>query len=414
MSATSNRTSSPPVATPTGLRRYIVVISHRTIRWAFLGSLIARLTQTMVPLALLLFARQQLGGFGGAGTVVAIYALTASFGFPVIGRMVDRRGPSVLIVAAIINAAGIIAIVMAPTGLIWPLAAIAGVSTPPLGAAIRSVFVRGFDRPSDQASAMSLDTIGTELMFISGPALVAALVALASPKTGLLLAVVVSLIGTGLFAATAGRAKNEPTRAGNRSRGLWSLVPLLLIVAMQMSAIGFIEVAIIARAIELNSASAAGVLLAIWAAGSVVGGLTFGARDWPGSVQKQCGVLLGLTALGFCTLVIGHNLAVLYPLMFLAGLAVSPSATTLATICGRLAPPHNRTEAFTWLASATGLGGAGGYALGGVLVSHTNAVTAFLTGAAIPVLAVVLVLALPTRRLSGATDDDTEDNAPPT
>ncbi|MEV0395267.1 MFS transporter [Polymorphospora rubra] len=415
MSTAPDQTSAPPVAVPVGMRRYLVVVSHRTIRWAFLGSLIARLTQTMVPLALLLFAQQHLGGLGAGGAVVAIYAITAGFGFLVIGRMVDRRGPYVLVIAAAINAAGIIALVVVPAPFIWPLAAVAGVSTPPLGAAIRSVFIRSFGKPSERTSALSLDTIGTEVMFIMGPALVAAVVVVASPMTALLIAAVVSLIGTGLF-ARAGWSKGEQIRATTRSRELLdrrllALAPLLLIVAMQMAAIGFIEVGIIARAIELRSTAAAGVMLAVWAAGSVAGGLAFGTRDWPGGIRRQCGVLLGLTGLGFCTLLAGQNLAVLYPLMFLAGLAISPSATTLATICGLLAPAHCRTEAFTWLASATSLGGAGGYALGGVLVSHTNAGTAFLIAAALPVLAVVLVLTLPARRLSGVTGGGTEDSA---
>lgn len=414
MSTAPDQTSAPPAAVPVGVRRYLVVVSHPTIRWAFPGSLIARLTQTMVPLALLLFAQEHLGGLGAGGAVVAIYAVTASFGFVVIGRMVDRRGPYVLVIAAAINAAGIIALVVVPAPFIWPLAAVAGVSTPPLGAAIRSVFIRSFGKPSERASALSLDTIGTEVMFIGGPALVAALVVVASPMTALLIAVVVGLVGAGLFAATAGWSKGAQIRATTRhrrllDRGLLALAPLLLIVAMQMAAVGFIEVGIIARAIELGSTSAAGVLLAVWAAGSVAGGLAFGTRDWPGGIRRQCGVLLGLTGLGFCTLLTGQNLVVLYPLMFLAGLAISPAATTLATICGLLAPAHCRTEAFTWLASATGLGGAGGYALGGVLVSHTNAGTAFLVAAAIPVLAVVLVLTLPARRLPGVTGGGAED-----
>ncbi len=416
MSTAPDQTSAPPVDTPVGVRRYLVVASHRTVRWAFLGSLIARLTQTMVPLALLLFAQQHLGGLGAGGAVVAIYAVTASFGFVVLGRMVDRRGPYVLVIAAAINAAGIIALVVVPAPFIWPLAAVAGASTPPLGAAIRSVFIRSFSKPSERTSALSLDTIGTEVMFIGGPALVAALVVVASPMTALLIAGVVSLVGTGLFAAMAGWSKGEHIRAITRSRGLLdrgllALAPLLPIVAMQMAAVGFIEVGVIARAIELGSTSAAGGLLAVWAAGSVAGGLAFGTRDWPGGIRRQCGVLLGLTGLGFCTLLTGQNLAALYPLMFLAGLAIAPAATTLATICGLLAPARCRTEAFTWLASATGLGGAGGYALAGVLVSHTNAGTAFLIAAAIPLLAVVLVLTLPARRLSGVTGGGTEDSA---
>ncbi|WP_406161783.1 MFS transporter [Streptomyces canus] len=393
---------SPPPA-PTGLRRYMVVMSHRTIRWAFLGSLTSRLTQTMTPLALLLFTQEHFGGFGAGGAVVALYSFSASVGFPIVGRLVDHRGAIVLAVAATVNAAGIVTLALAPPQLIWPLTVIAGLFTPPLGAAMRSVFIRRLNRSSEQASAFSLDAISTEVMFITGPALVGVLIATASSLIALLTAATLSLLGTGLFVATAGSVRSGSTRSRTYGCDLRQFVPLLFVVMLQMAAVGLVEVGITARAIELKATSAAGALLALWAAGSVVGGLVFGTRDWPGDVRRQSAVLLGLTSLGFGALSIGQSTTAVCLLMFAAGLALSPAATTLAAMCGLLAPPHMRTEAFTWLASANGLGGAGGFALGGVLISHGSAQTAFVCAAAIPLLALLPMMTLLAKRFSHAT-----------
>jgi hypothetical protein len=155
-----------------------------------------------------------------------------------------------------------------------------------------------------------------------------------------------------------------------------------------MAAIGFVEVAATARVIHFGDAAAAGTVLAVWAAGSMTGGLVYGGRDWPGKSTMKLRVLLLLLAAGFAIASAAGSLAVLYPLMFAAGLACAPAAAALTTSFSAYA---NRTESFAWLASASSLGGSAGYAAAGLLVAHAPVTIAFLVGTALLAVSAAIV-----------------------
>jgi predicted MFS family arabinose efflux permease len=123
--------------------------------------------------------------------------------------------------------------------------------------------------------------------------------------------------------------------------------------------------------------------------GSVVGGLIYGGRDWPGTVARQLCVLLLLVGGGFAFVAAAPTLAWLYPLMFVAGLACAPAATALTTSFSRAS--GGRTESFAWLASSSNLGGSFGYAAAGLLLAHTGITITILVGAAFPAAAAAAV-----------------------
>jgi hypothetical protein len=183
-------------------------------------------------------------------------------------------------------------------------------------------------------------------------------------------------------AAVRRTGRDRPTRQAAR------LAPWLAIGSAQMAAVGFVEVAATARVIHLGDPAAAGTVLAVWAVGSMSGGLVYGGRDWPGRATGQLRALLLLLAAGYAIVSVAGNLAALFPLMFVAGLACAPAATALAT---GFSAQASRTMSFAWLASATSLGGSAGYAVGGYLVTHAPITTAFLVGAALAVIAAALV-----------------------
>lgn len=159
--------------------------------------------------------------------------------------------------------------------------------------------------------------------------------------------------------------------------------------ACQMAALGFVEVPMTARAVQAGHPAAAGTLLAIWAAGSAAGGLTYGARNWSGTVARQLAVLLLLFAAGFAALAAARTLPPLYPLIFLAGLSCSPAAALITSFsqASRSAGGAEHFEHFAWLASCNNLGGSVGYAAAGLLVAHSSVTTTILAGAALPALA---------------------------
>jgi len=375
----------------TGWRRYKPVWSVRPVRRAFAGTLIARTAQTMLPLTILLLVRQRTGSFAEAGIAVAVSGLAAVAGGPVTARLADRRGPHVLVVAGAVNAASLVLLAVTTSPAVsWIAVAAAGLSVPPLTAALRATITVGLTTERDRAAAFSLDAIATELLFVAGPALVSAAAALGGIADALFAASGLVVTGSALIAAArtvrppVPAAAIRPLRSGQAAR----LAPWLAIGSAQMAAVGFVEVAATARVIHLGDSAAAGTVLAMWAVGSMTGGLIYGGRDWPGHATGQLRVLLLLLAAGYAIVSVAGDLAALYPLMFVAGLACAPAATALTTSFSAYA---NRTESFAWLASATTLGGSAGYAAGGYLVAHAPITTAFLVGVALPVLAAAIV-----------------------
>lgn len=372
-------------------RRYEPVWSVRPVRRAFAGTLIARTAQTMLPLTILLLFRQRTGSFAEAGIAVAVSGLAAVVGGPVTARLADTRGPQVLAAAGAVNAASLVLLAVAASPAVsWIAVAAAGVSVPPLTAALRATITVGLTTDRDRAAAFSLDAIATELLFVAGPVLVSAATALGGTADALFAAGGLVVTGSALItrAAAGSRPVAVAAVAAIRRSGRSPALPWLLIGSAQMAAIGFVEVAATARVIHLGHPAAAGAVLAVWAAGSMTGGLLYGGRDWPGPATGQLRALLLLLAAGYAIVSAAGNMAALYPLMFVAGLACAPAAAALTTSFSAYA---SRTESFAWLASASSLGGSAGYAAGGYLVAHAPITAAFLVGAALAVAAAAIV-----------------------
>jgi predicted MFS family arabinose efflux permease len=101
-----------------------------------------------------------------------------------------------------------------------------------------------------------------------------------------------------------------------------------------------------------------------------------------------------LTALALATLVAGWitTLPALAVVLAVAGLAVAPTYVVAYLAADLSSVPDMRTEATTWIATASNLGGAAGAAVARYLIDRTSAATA-LSGAGTALALAVLVLA---------------------
>jgi hypothetical protein len=390
---------------PRGWRRYGPVWSVRPVRRAFAGTLIARMAQTMIPLTLLLLFRERTGSFAAAGVAVAAFGLAFVAGGPVTARLADQWGTWIMAGAGAVSAASLVLLgVAASPAVSWIAVVIGGVSVPPLSSALRATIVVGLTAEGDRAAAFSLDAIATELLFVAGPGLVSAAAALGEVADALFVAAGLVLAGSAVIARAAGRdvRRSRPIAAAgrhSRARRTALLAPWLAVGAAQMGAIGFVEVAVTARVVQLGDPAAAGTILAVWAAGSIAGGLAYGGRDWPGPAVRQLRVLLLLLAVGLAMVTAAGSMVLLYPLMFAAGIACAPAVTALTTSFSAAGTGAdvaagtgaNRTQRFAWLASASSLGGSAGYAAAGLLLAHATITTTILAGAALPVAAAAIV-----------------------
>src|SRR3977135_1076594 len=121
------------------------IASSAGLRRMFATSILARLPLAMLSIGLLVHARHLTGSVAAAPAVTGAGAVALGAGGPVLGRLVDRRGQtSVLLATATVAATLLVAIAVQPVGaslaVLIALAAGIGLAEPPVGACVRPSF----------------------------------------------------------------------------------------------------------------------------------------------------------------------------------------------------------------------------------------------------------------------------------
>ena len=241
-----------------------------------------------------------------------------------------------------------------------------------------------------------------EVAFITGPLVVAALIAFASPTVAVLANAGFAVAGTLIFVASRasrswrGSAGHVSWAGPLRSRGILAL--LLVEVAFGVS-IGAMEISITAFATGEGSSSLSGVLIAVQAAASMAAGLWYGSRHHEAPAGERLPLICLLMTLGFVPLLFTTSIIEALPLMLVSGFAFAPSGTVMYALVDELAPRGTATEAFTWTITSVVVGVAAGSALGGTLVSGGHPHRGFVaTVAAAAVACAAAYLARPVLR----------------
>lgn len=163
---------------------------------------------------------------------------------------------------------------------------------------------------------------------------------------------------------------------------------LLTVVAIGVT-VGAIEVSLPAY-VEREGArpAAAGILLAVWSVGSIVGGLVYGGLHLSTPPRRQVPVLVGALALGTALPLLATGPLVMGLALFAFGLTLAPFSACNSVLLGEAAPRGTTTEAFAWNTSMLFGGAAVGSALAGVLVEQIGPPAGLAVATAAGVLAV--------------------------
>ena len=384
--------------TPTVLQRYATVLRGRGTAAPLTASIVGRLSLGMTGLALLLLVRDTTGSYASAGLVSAAYALAYGVFGPSRARAADRRGPvRALLLTAAVHPGAVLALVLlaveaAPTWTLVLPAVLGGATVPPHGPVMRALWGSLLEGPA-RATAYSLESVVVELCFVLGPLLVTVLATTVAPAAAVLTAAGLAVAGALWQAATPAvrGVLPHPDAGGGRVGPLASPAVRALLLTVAGIGVGFgaLEVALPAFAEEQGSRpAAAGVLLAVWSAGSIVGGLVYGGLHLATPHRRQLPVLVAALAVGTALPLLAGGPVAMGVALFAYGLAIAPFSACNSVLLGEAAPPGTTTEAFAWNSSMIFGGAALGAALAGLLVERSGPTA----GLAVTALAGLLAL----------------------
>jgi MFS family permease len=388
------------------LSKYRPVLAQPGAARLFASALLARFPQGMAPLAVLLLVRGATHSYAAAGLAVGAEALATAAAAPVLGRIVDQVGRRrvlaplaggqavvylLLVVAADAHAGAPVLVVLSGLG---------GALLPPVAPVVRVLLRDVFEDPAVRETAYSFEAVVQELVFVSGPLIVALLIAFTSAELAVALLGAVCMAGTALFlsspivrAADAVRARRDAAAPRTSALASPELRALLGPVALTGTALGAVEVGLPALAIHAGSRPASGLLLALWSLGSMVGGLWYGSRAWRSPLRRRYQMLLVLTVLLMAPLIAARSIAAAGVCSLIAGLTTAPTFSCQYALVGRSVSAGSETEAFTWVSAALIGGLAAGSAIGGAVIDPAGVSAPFVVGVTAMTLA-ALVTAL--------------------
>ncbi len=378
---------------PTASSGYFALFKIPRVTPVFAWASLARLQFGVIPLALVLLLATQRQSYAEAGAVTAGYALAAGLLGPPRAHLADRHGHGrTIIILSALNAVALMIVVWqasAPLPILVALSVIAGSLPAPVGPVMRSTW-RVLTTGDEQIrAAYSLDSVSEEVLFIAGPVLAAAGVARCGAR------VVLTSAATALFVAAVGLWRTLPRQPeiteGPQARGQrqhWRSASFLAGLAPAIGIgvlLGAFDLAVIASVITASGQTAAGLPAAALSLGSIVGGLAYGRRRWPGQPLLHAMACVGLSAAcAALAAAITAHLLVTLALVSVTGLFVAP-AIVASYLVADTATTGPCAETTSWVNSAFNVGIGAGTALSGPLIDSHGPAVATLAGAAVAI-----------------------------
>ncbi|WES64855.1 MFS transporter [Microbacter sp. GSS18] len=354
------------------------------------AQLTARFPGGMLSLAVLLHIERVTGSYAAAGIVLAATSIGQAVAGPVTSRWMGLWGMrKVLTVTLVVCAAAITA--MALVEMVVPayaaLGLIAGLSTPPVQSAARTIYPK-LVNSSQLTPLFSLDASLQELIWVAAPVLVT-FVGTQIGTVEALLMVVAVLIGGGawfILSPEVGRVRIPRSR---RRLGRVLLKPPVVLATV----VGFLLIGACA-AVEAGVVATfghggyeAGVVLALFAVGSLAGGLTFGHLPMgPWAMARR----MAIVAAGLALTMVSLNAWWLGGTLLIAGIGIAPAFAVMFTMTSVSVKFSDTAEAYGWINTGQLIGAAAGSAVAGFLIDGVGPSGAYVAATAFCVAGVLV------------------------
>ncbi len=345
------------------------------------AQLTARFPNGMTSLAVLLHIEQSTGSYGAAGLVLAATSVGQAVAGPVTSRWMGVWGMrKVLSVTLVVCAIAIATLALAD--LVLPAAValglVAGLSTPPVQSAVRTIYPKMVN--SRQLTPLfSLDASLQEIIWIAAPVLIT-FVATQIGTVEALLVVVVILVGGGtwfILSPEVGRVRIPRSR---RRLGRVLMKPPVILATV----IGFLLIGACA-AVEAGVVATfghdgleAGIVLAVFAIGSLAGGLSFGHIPiGPWAMARR----LAIVTVGLSLTIVSLNVWWLGATLVVAGIGIAPALAVLFAMTSVSVKFSETAEAYGWIGTGQLIGAAAGSAVAGFLIDGVGPSGAYVAAA---------------------------------
>ncbi|MEV7621164.1 MFS transporter [Microbacterium sp. NPDC089321] len=366
------------------------------------AQLVARFPNGMTSLAILLHVEQQTGSYGAAGIVLAAASVGQAVAGPVTSRWMGAWGMRrVLTLTLAVCIVAVLCLALLPLNLAGYMvfALLAGLSTPPVQAAVRTIYPK-LVNAGQLTPLFSLDASLQEIIWIVAPVVITVVSTQIGTVQGLLLVAAILVMGGSWFILSpeVGRVRIPRSR---RAFGRVVLKPPVMLATV----IGFLLIGACA-AVEVGVVATfghggleAGLVLAVFSVGSLVGGLAFGHIPiGPWAMARR----LLIVTVGLALTMVSLNIFWLGGTLVLAGVGIAPALAVLFAITTASVKFSETAEAFGWAGTGQLIGAAAGSAVAGILIDQSGPQGAYLAAALFAavglVVSIVFVRAFPDLR----------------
>lgn len=373
------------------------------------AGLIARLPVSMTGIGIITMLSQVRGSYWLAGAVAATFAFSMALLAPQIARAADRFGQRrVLPYATGTSAIALLLLLIctrcqAPDWALFVFAALAG-GMPSISAMVRARWSEIYRGTPQLHTAFSFESVLDEVAFIIGPPIAVGLSVSLFPEAGPLVAALLLVAGVTAFALQKSTQPPVYTHNSERQRAILAM-PSMQILVLALIALGTIvgtvDVISVAFAEQQGQPAAASIVLSVYAFGSCLAGLIFGAMKIPVPLPRLFLYAAFATAFTTLPLLWVHNVLTLAAAMFVAGLFFAPTMIIAMGLVENIVPPARLTEGLTWMVTGLGIGVAFGAALAGLAIDAAGITAGF--GVTLTAGLVVLLVAAGGYRLMRRT-----------
>lgn len=375
------------------MKKYADLLRTRGVARIISAQLTARLPSGMLSLAYLLHIEHIFDSYGLAGLVLAATSLGQALAGPLTSRRMGHWGMraviSITIIVSIISMVGIAYIAM-PIGGYMAVGFLGGLATPPIQPAVRTIYPTMVN--SKQLTPLfSLDASAQEIIWIAGP-VATTFIATQISTTWAIMVAGAFLVGGGAWFLSCREVGTVTIPPSRNKMGVVLRKPAVLLATvvgfLLIGAAAAVEVAVVS--VFGDQGALAGYVLAIWAFGSIVGGLALGGLaigPWALATRMMV-VFIGISLAGLILDFWWISIALL-----IAGAGIAPALAVMFAIVSSSVKFSDTAEAYGWMGSGQLVGAALGSAIAGFAIDGFGSVGGFvaaagfaLVGALVPTL----------------------------